>query len=446
MRWLIPVVEARAVAERLPLTLQAYRMATGFALPAAEALLRYRLRRGKEHPQRIGERRGLSTQARPLGPLVWAHAASVGELISILPLIECIRRRDIGVLVTAGTVTAAEVAARRLPAGAIHQFVPLDMPQYAGRFLNHWKPDLALIVESELWPNLILASARRKIPLILINGRISENSFRRWRLAPRTIATLLGCFDLCLAQSTDDATRYSDLGAPRLLTTGNLKLDVPAPPADESRLWMMQTAVGVRPVIVAASTHPGEEEIVIDMHRRLKRAFPSLLTVVVPRHPDRGAAVAALVQAAGVPFALRSRGELPDRAIEIYVADTMGELGLFYRIAPIVFMGGSLVSHGGQNPIEPAKLGAAILHGPHISNFAEVYTALDAARAAVVVSNADQLVARTAAWLKDTEARGRAAQTGKRLMETLAGGLERTVAALDPYLMQFGLERQGGNA
>ena len=434
------------MAERLPWTLKVYRLATAAATPAAEALLRYRLRRGKEHPDRLPERRGLSTVARPKGPLVWIHGASVGELVSILPLVESIRRRDIAVLVTAGTVTAAEVAARRLPAGAIHQFVPLDTPQYAGRFLNHWKPDLALIVESDLWPNLIMASNRRKIPLILINGRISERSFRRWRLAPRTIAALLGRFDLCLAQSAEDSARYAELGAPRHLTTGNLKLDVPAPPADASRLWMMQTAIGVRPVIAAASTHPGEEEAMIGAHRRLKPSFPSLLTIVVPRHPDRGPAVAEIAKAAGLSFVLRSRGEMPDRSTEIYIADTVGELGLFYRIAPIVFMGGSLVSHGGQNPIEAAKLGAAILHGPHVWNFADLYAALDRDRGAELVRDADQLTARIGAWLKDTEARGRAAQTGRRVMETLAGGMEQTLAALDPYLMQLGLEHRGGNA
>lgn len=434
------------MAERLPWTLKGYRLATAAATPVTEALLRYRLRRGKEHPQRLPERRGLSSVARPGGPLVWVHAASVGELVSVLPLIEAIRGRTIAVLVTAGTVTAAEVAAQRLPAGAIHQFVPLDTPQYAGRFLNHWQPDLALIVESDLWPNLIMASARRKIPLILINGRISDRSFRRWRLAPRTIAALLGRFDLCLAQSADDTERFAELGAPRYLTTGNLKLDVPAPTADSSRLWMMQTAIGVRPVIAAASTHPGEEEMVIGAHRRLKPSFPSLLTIVVPRHPERGPAVAAIAKAAGLSFALRSRGEMPDRSTEIYVADTLGELGVFYRIAPIVFMGGSLVGHGGQNPIEPAKLGCAIVHGPHVWNFADLYAALDRDKAAELVRDPDQLTARIGAWLKDTEARGRAAQAGKRIMETLAGGMERTVAALDPYLMQLHLEQRGGNA
>jgi 3-deoxy-D-manno-octulosonic-acid transferase len=411
-----------------------------------EALLRYRLRRGKEHPERLSERRGQSTIPRPRGPLVWLHAASVGELVSILPLIECICRRDIGVLVTAGTVTAAEMAVLRLPHGAIHQFVPLDAPQFAARFLNHWRPDLALIVESELWPNMILAGAKRKIPLILINGRISERSSRRWRLAPRSIAALLNRFDLCLAQSAEDAVRYADLGAPRYLTTGNLKLDVPAPPADPSRLRMLQSAVGLRPVIAAVSTHPGEEQAAIEVHRNLRLNFPDLLTMVVPRHPERGAEIGAMAEAGGLSVPLRSRGELPERTTEIYVADTLGELGIIYRIAPIVFIGGSLVGHGGQNPIEAAKLGAAILHGPHVWNFAEVYAALDKAGGAEQVADTGQLAASIAVWLKDVEARTRTAQTGRQLMETLGGGLDRTVAALDPYLMQCSLTRRASNA
>ena len=301
-------------------------------------------------------------------------------------------------------------------------------------------------MESELWPNLIMASAKRNIPLILVNGRVSERSYRRWRLAPRMIGALLGRFDLCLAQSAEDAARYASLGAPRYVTTGNLKLDVPAPPADPEKLARAQDAIGARPVIAAASTHPGEEAAVIDVHRRLKHTFPGLLTVLAPRHPERGQGIAEIVRVAGLSFAMRSRGELPDASTEIYIADTLGELGLIYRVAPIVFIGGSLVRHGGQNPIEAAKLGAAILHGPHVWNFAEIYSALDAAGGAELVTDTGKLAVRIGAWLKDAEARNKVAQTGLKAMATLAGALERTMAALDPYLMQFRLERRGGDA
>ena len=434
------------MADRTPLSLKAYRVATAMSVPLADMLLKYRLKRGKEHPSRWTERRGQSSVARPDGPLVWLHCASVGEFLAILPLVERLQTRDITILVTTGTVTSADVALRRLPPHVIHQFVPVDVPQFVSRFLNHWKPDLALFVESDLWPNLIMASAKRKIPLILVNGRLSERSFRRWRRAQRTIGALLGRFDLCLAQSAEDAARYADLGAPRYATTGNLKLDAPAPPANPEKLWALQGVLGDRPVIAAASTHPGEEAALVDVHRRLRHSFPGLLTILVPRHPERGAGIAEIARVAGLRFALRSAGELPERNTDIYIADTLGEMGVFYRIAPIVFIGGSLVHHGGQNPVEAAKLGAAILHGPHVWNFGEIYTALDASGGAELVTDVGKMTVRIGSWLKDAGARERVAQTGLKAMETLAGALDRTVTALDPYLMQFRLERRGDGA
>ena len=239
------------MANRAPLTLEDLPPGDGAGAAVRHHAAQSRLKRGKELAARLPERRGESSVARPDGPLVWMHGASVGEMLSILPLIDRIRARDITVLVTAGTVTAAELAERRLPPGVIHQFAPLDMPQFVARFLDHWQPNLALFVESDLWPNLIMAGADRGIPLILVNGRVSERSFQRWRFVPRTIAALLGRFDLCLAQSAEDAARYAGLGAPRYVTTGNLKLDVPAPPADPTKLWQLQAAIGTRPVIAA---------------------------------------------------------------------------------------------------------------------------------------------------------------------------------------------------
>jgi 3-deoxy-D-manno-octulosonic-acid transferase len=434
------------VAEPLPLTLRAYRLLTAMAAPLTNLMLVRRLKRGKELAERLPERRGISVIARPAGPLVWLHVASVGEMLSVLPLIERILGRGITVLLTGWTVTAAELAARRLPAGVIHQFIPIDAPQFVARFLDHWRPNLALFAESDLWPNLIMAASKRNIPLILVNGRVSERSFRRWKLLPQTIAALLGRFDLCLAQSGEDASRYAALGAPRHLTTGNLKLDVPAPPADAASLRELQVAVAGRLVIAAASTHPGEETELVNVHRKLRYAFPDLLTILVPRHPERGTAIADAVRGLGLTLAQRSLGELPRRSTEIYVADTLGELGLIYRIAPIVFIGGSLVEHGGQNPIEPAKLGAAIVHGPYVWNFAEIYSALDAAGGAEMAADTENLTVRIGTWLKNPEVRDQVARAGLKAMDTLSGALERTVTALDPYLMQLSLERRGGPA
>jgi 3-deoxy-D-manno-octulosonic-acid transferase len=395
---------------------------------------------------RLPERRGESSAPRPEGPLVWLHGASVGELTAILPLIERIRSRDFSVLVTTGTTSSAGVAKQRLSPGIIHQFVPIDMPQFVTRFLDHWKPNLALFAESDLWPNLIMASSERGIPLILVNGRLSERSFKRWQYLPRTIGGLLSRFDLCLAQSTVDATRYGGLGAPRYLTTGNLKLDAPAPPADDEKLQALKQAISDRPVVAAASTHPGEEKAVIDAHRRLKHTFPGLLTVIVPRHPERGPGIADIARVAGFEAGLRSRGDMPDASTEIYIADTLGELGLIYRVAPIVFMGGSLVGHGGQNPIEAARLGAAILHGPHVWNFAEIYGVLDAAGGAEQVTDLGKLVVRIGALLRDTDARASLVAAGRETVNQLGGARDRTVAALEPYELQIRLERSGGTA
>lgn len=434
------------MAERLPITLRAYHLLTAAAIPLVDLLIAYRLKRGKEHAVRLPERRGESSIARPPGPLVWLHGASVGELTAVLPLIERLRARELTLLVTSGTVTSAALAEKLLPADVIHQFAPIDVPQFVARFLDHWKPSLALFVESDLWPNLIVASAARAIPLILINGRLSEGSFRRWKFAPRTISAMLRRFDLCLAQSAADAARYSGLGAPRISTTGNLKLDAPAPAADEEKLKVLTAVIGKRPVIAAASTHPGEEAAVIDAHRRLKHTFPGLLTLLAPRHPERGPGIMEIAKVAGLAASLRSRDELPGADAEVYVSDTVGELGLLYRLAPIVFMGGSLVGHGGQNPIEAIKLGAAVLHGPNVWNFAEIYSTLDEAGGAELVTDAGKLAVRMGAWLKDEEARKRVADTALVALNTLVGALDRTLGALDPYLMELRLQRQPDDA
>ena len=430
------------MADRLPLTLRAYALLTAAATPLAPHVLKRRLKRGKEHPQRLAERRGEPAARRPAGTLVWVHGASVGELAAVIPLIERLSAGPHRVLVTTGTVTSAALAEQRLPARAIHQFAPVDMPAYVAKFLDHWRPDLALLVESDLWPNMIMGAARRGIPLIVVNGRLSARSFERWRYVPDTIEALLTRLDLCLVRTPADAERFVALGAPRISTTGNLKLDVPPLPVDDGKLAKLSAVLAGRPVIAAASTHLGEESAVIDTQRRLKTTFHGLLTILVPRHPERGASIASEIAAAGLTSALRSRDQLPHAGTDIYIADTVGELGLIYRVAPIVFMGGSLIPHGGQNPIEPAKFGAAILHGPHVSNFADIYAALDRAKGAELVPTPERLPVRVGAWLTDGEERARAAAAAKATVDLLGGALERTLTALEPYLMQLRLEHR----
>src|SRR5882757_3754507 len=436
----------RVMANSLPMTLRVYRGLSSAVVLLAPVLIKRRLKQGKEDPARIGERRGLSRDIRPPGPLVWIHGASVGEVLAAAALIERLRALDLGILLTSGTVTSAAIAARRFPADVIHQYVPYESPRYVARFLDHWRPGLALFIESDLWPNLILASAARRLPLVLINGRMSHRSFPRWRRISGTISALLGRFEICLAQSRVDAERFAALGSRNVITTGNLKLDVPAPPADPAKLERLMAVTRGRPIIVAASTHPGEEDILLEAHRKLTAFFPSLLSVIVPRHPSRGEAITRSVAASGLHVARRSREELPTATTHIYVADTMGEMGLFYRLAPIVFMGGSLIEHGGQNPIEAVKLGASIVHGPHIFNFTDVYEALDAAGGARRADTQEALVKQFGQMLADPKAREAVLTASERVVGQLGGALERTLSALEPYLLQLRIEMGAANA
>lgn len=411
-----------------------YRGLTGASEPLIRAWLRHRAEVGREDSARLKERLGIASLPRPPGPLAWVHGASVGETASALGLIERLRESspETTVLLTSGTVSAGKMLARRMPPGTIHQYVPVDVPRFARRFIDHWRPNLALWIESEIWPNLLEATTASAVPLLLVNGRLSPRSFRRWRRAPRTIARLLRAFDLCIAQSEGDAGRFRALGAERVVCHGNLKHAAPPLACDEEALAALRTATGDRPVWLAASTHPGEEEKVAEAHSRLKPRYPELLTMIVPRHASRGSEVARRLR--GLPLVRRSEGRLPDEGTEIYLADTMGELGLFYRAAPLVFIGGSLVPHGGQNPLEPARLGCALLHGPHMHNFAEIGTQMDAARAAVRVSTAEDLAAAMEELLDDPERRRELADNARAYATSGEDMLDAVMAELKPFL------------
>ena len=259
---------------RLPMTVRVYKSLSALAAPLSGAVIARRLKQGKEDIGRISERRGVPTVERPPGPLVWIHGASVGEVLAVAELIERLRAMGLRILLTSGTVTAAATVERRFPPDVIHQYIPFDTPRFVNAFLDHWQPGLALFIESDLWPNLILAGAERRIPMVIVNGRMSPRSFPRWMRLRKTIGSLLDCFDLCLAQSDVDADRFTALGAPNVMTSGNLKLDVPALKADPRKLEAIRTATKQRTIFVAASTHRGEEEIVLDAYRRLAAHFP----------------------------------------------------------------------------------------------------------------------------------------------------------------------------
>lgn len=412
----------------------AYRLVGRAAVPFMPLALSWRARHGKEDRTRSGERFGRAGRIRPPGRLVWVHAASVGETNAVMPLIERITVSGIGVLLTTVTVTSAEIAERRLPGGAIHQFAPLDAPQIIGRFLDHWRPELALFVESELWPTTISKLAAANVPVVLVNARLSERSFRTWSRLGGVARSILGRISLCLAQTAQDAERYASLNVSRVVVTGNLKFDTPAPEVEAAALDAFRAAVGDRPVWVAASTHSGEEAAVGEAHRRLKDRFYRLLTVVVPRHPARGDEIRAELESGGLPAVQRSAGEEINELVEIYIADTLDELGLFYRVAPIAFLGGSLIRHGGQNPIEPVKLGAAVLHGPHVYNFAEIYAAIDGVDETPTIVDSAGLAEAVGAYLAEPAERDRYVDDTAVALAPFGGALEKTLSALGPYL------------
>jgi len=404
--------------------------------PALRLHLRLRVAAGKEMAERLAERRG-HRAARPPGPLLWLHAASVGESLSLLPLLEALaaRRAALHFLVTTGTVTSARLLPQRLSralaARVTHRFVPLDVPGWAARFLDGWRPDAAVLVESELWPNLIGAATSRGIPLALVQGRMSARSCAWWSRAPGLARAILAPFRLVLAQTTLDAARFCALGA-AAECWGNLKYAAPPLPADAAELARLRALLGERPLLLAASTHPGEDTAVIAAHRALAREIPGLLTAIVPRHPERGDAIAAL--AAGLPVARRSRAEDPGPATAIWLGDTLGELGLFYRLARAAFIGGSLVPHGGQNPLEPARLRCPILLGPHTHNFAEIVGRLYGAGGARAVADAGALAPAFAAVLSNAPHACAMAEAAARVADDAAGLPARMAAAIDALL------------
>jgi len=420
----------------LPFLFKAYRTTTAVLEPAVLGLLYWRQRKGREDRTRLGERQGYPSRQRPKGHLIWVHGASIGETLSLLPIVERLTQRGLSVLVTSGTRTSAALVARRLPPGAVHQFIPLDVPRYIRRFLDHWKPDLALVAESEIWPNTVMALDERHIPLVLVNARMSDRSFQRWQKLPRIIRALLERFALCLAQTQEDAERLARLGAPRVLMAGNLKFDAAPPPADPRMVAHLSGLIAGRPVWLAASTHPGEENIVIAVHRALAKRHPNLLTIIAPRHPHRGPEVAALAEQAGLRAGRRSQGIHPDRATDIYVVDTVGEMGLFYRLSPIVLMGGTLVPVGGHNPIEPAKLGAAILHGPHVHTASEIYAAIDQARGALVVRDSAALARAVNELLGNAALTRDMARAAGDAVQALGGAVDRTMQSIEPFIVQ----------
>ena len=418
------------------MSIAAYRALTWAAGPLIHRYMQRRLNAGREDPQRFRERFGDASATRPNGPLVWLHASSVGESLSMLSLIKRLRRErpEVVILMTSGTVSSARILENRLPPGVIHQFVPVDRMSWVRRFLDHWQPDLVLWVESEFWPGVLSEVKRRAIPAMLMNARISARSWRGWRRAPWMIRRILQTFDLCMAQTELDAERLRDLGAVNIACPGNLKFAAEPLPADPDTLAALEAATAARPRWLAFSTHPGEEETIAVAHRILVRNLPDILTIIVPRHPARGPEIENILAASGTTVSVRSRSQLPDKNIGFLLADTMGELGVFFRLTDIAFVGGSLVPHGGQNPIEPARLGCAIVHGPHMENFLAIEGELNTAGASSVATTAEEIAREVGTLLSNAGMRQRRVAAARSVADGKFSIMDAVCMHLDPVL------------
>ena len=384
-----------------------YLAVTRLASPLVGMILARRTARGKEDPARLPERLGHASHTRPEGHLVWLHGASVGEAMTILPLIDGLRAEagpDLSFLVTTGTMTAARRMSEVLPDDVIHQYVPVDTAPAVRRFLDNWQPDLAVWIESELWPRLVYDTDRRAIPMALINARISARSFGRWQRFSDMARIMLDAFDLILAQDEETLDRMESLGREPQYG-GNLKSMIPPPGCEPATLAEMRLRLGERKTWLAASTHDGEEAFALEAHRIVRERHPDALLILAPRHPDRGEEVADLLNASGVSWARRSAGEIPTPGTSVWLGDTMGEMGLWYRIAPVTFIGGSVTPVGGHTPFEPMMIGSAVLHGPDTSNFGPTYAALDEVGGARLIADAETLGRQVALLLTDDEVR-----------------------------------------
>jgi 3-deoxy-D-manno-octulosonic-acid transferase len=409
-----------------------YRALSWLAGAGAGVWLRARAHRGKEDAYRLGERYARYGLPRPTGTLVWLHAASIGESGVALTLIEALAARDasLSFLLSTGTRTSAELVARRAPARTTHVYTPLDRPDVVRRFFYHWRPDLGVFVESEVWPNLILEAQLRQTPLALVNARMSPRSLRQWKSMPRAARRLLSGFAFVSAADARTASALSELRDATAPALGNLKLAASAPRIDPQARAALAAEIGARPAWLAASTHAGEEEIVLAAHELLRRHTPDALVILVPRHPERGAALAQLVGNAP-----RRSQDARIGAAAVYVADTLGELGVFYDIAPVALVAGSLLPHlKGHNPVEPAKLGSAMITGPHVESFQDLYDELFAAGGAVVARSAEELAQAVARLWRDEAARARQIEAARAVTAQGSDAAEQTLEALQALL------------
>lgn len=418
-----------------PLPVRLYRGAANLIAPLAYRRVARKLEAQGVAAGRQKERMGHATAPRPAGRLLWFHAASVGESLSVLRLIAHLgtRQPDLSFLLTSGTATSAQIVAGRLPPRTTHQFAPLDSTRATARFLAHWRPDAAVFVESELWPQMLVQTGAAGVPMALINARMSERSARNWKRFPATARFLLGHFRMIHCQDDATAGQLRDLGIKTAEKGLNLKSLSGELPVNAAALEEMRAAIGPRPLWLASSTHPGEDEIVLAAQTQVLRRHPETLLILVPRHPERAETIARLIDAAGLTHARRSTGGTIAADTQVYLADTLGETGLWYTLAPLTCLCGSYTPVGGHNPYEPAHAGSAILHGPLHANFAQTYPALDAAGAAQAVE-ADALGTTVTGLLEEAGRLAAMREKARDFAQAQNDGLDDVAQALSKAL------------
>lgn len=398
-------------------------------------LLLVRTLRGKEDFNRIHERFGWSSQQRPAGKLVWIHGSSVGETLSIQPLVQQLLQQDeqLHILVTSGTRTSAALMVERLPSKCIHQYVPLDFYPFVRLFMRRWKPNVSVLVESELWPEMMWQSRR----LMIVNGRISNKSFIVYRKIAFFLRAVLARVRVVQAQSAADGTRYYALGAPKVEFTGNLKYDIPVQEVDTQLIQPLMHQLAGRQLVVLASTHAPEESLLLSSIQKLLQTHPHVLVLCVPRHPHRGDELRALFSTAGLNVQQRSKGGAPTPTTQVYIADTVGEMGLWFtlcaRLGGVVFMGKTFKPNGGgQNPLEPLVCGAHVIVGPDMSNFKEMMRTLLARQLVQQVRDiSDWLPAVTEALQQPV-----APNTATARLADVQGATAHAAAAVQQYLAE----------
>lgn len=420
-----------------------YSLCYRLALPFALLYLWWQTRRNGGDSRDWQQRLGLAP-ATP-EPVIWVHAVSVGETIAAAPLVKALleRRPDVPVLMTAMTATGAAQARTLFGDRVLYAYAPFDTPGSVRRFLKRVRPRALVILETELWPNMIVETSRRQCPIFLINARLSERSARGYRRIGAWTRSLLGRLDWIAAQAGDDAGRFRDVGADanNVSVTGSIKYDVAIADDVKQRASELRDRFGERPVWIAASTHEGEDSPLLAAHRRVLQSVPGALLVIVPRHPDRFDAVSDLAATSGFSLVRRSSGR-PVGDAQVYLGDTMGELLVMFGAADVAFVGGSLIERGGHNPLEPAAWGIPVVTGPHVFNFETVYNQLEAGQGLVRVDSEQALAEQVIRLLTDPDQARETGGSALAVVEANRGALDRVVSGI---LSRLGPAEDGGS-